>query len=159
MTVSPLQPVRTVRLALLACYVTTASVGSTLIVRHWLSHGEPRQAVVRTALYALLLCVLHLCGERLYFKQPARWSPLYVPQLKFALFWHVVTLLFASIILDGGFIFRCCCGASVGFWIAVALVATRRPESPTERYLLFIRHGYPAIAFASAFLAINIIAL
>lgn len=58
-----------------------------------------------------------------------------------ALIQQVVCSLFCLLLLDGGRTARVCGVSVVGFWVAAAIVMTRRPTSPTEGDLAWVRWG------------------
>jgi len=69
-------------------------------------------------------------------------SPAYREAVKVALVLQVLTTLFFLTILDGGTLAKAGGAAMVGFWIGVAVVMLRRPNTPSALDLLYVRWGY-----------------
>src|SRR5208282_284166 len=50
--------------------------------------------------------------------------------------------LFASLILDGGQIFRYCAVAAMASWVCTLVILLRRPKHPTNVDLAIVRFGF-----------------
>jgi hypothetical protein len=69
--------------------------------------------------------------------------------LRVALRVQIPTALLSVLVLDFGQTARVCGVAMLGFWLAAALVAVRRPWAPTTGDLRFWRWGFiPCFALA-----------
>ena len=55
---------------------------------------------------------------------------------------QAVVLLFASLILDGGQIFRYCAVAAMASWVCTLVILLRRPKHPTNVDLAIVRFGF-----------------
>jgi hypothetical protein len=63
-----------------------------------------------------------------------------------ALAQQAVVLVFASLILDGGVVFRFCVAAAIASWVCTLLILLRRPKQPTPFDLAIIKYGFwPAL--------------
>ncbi len=69
-------------------------------------------------------------------------SPAYRKVVKVALILQIFTTLLLLMILDGGILAQAGGAAMIGFWIGVGIVMLRRPTTPNEVDLLYIRWGY-----------------
>ena len=56
---------------------------------------------------------------------------------------------YRHMVLDLGEHLQACCLASVAFWLATILILVRRPRSPTQGDLIYIRWGMLPIVFVS----------
>ena len=59
-----------------------------------------------------------------------------------ALIQQTATLSVAALILDGGFLFRCCVLASLASWICASVIVVRRPKQPTAFDLAVVKFGF-----------------
>src|SRR5437016_6397808 len=108
MTAAPFIPDPSAKSSLKISLILTSLLGSVLIASHWIGHGRPIDAIVRTFVFAGAMLVIHVAGYRLYRQQPIAWSPHFIPACRYALLQQVLALCFASILLDGGAMFRAC---------------------------------------------------
>lgn len=83
-------------------------------------------------------------------------SPRYKSDVVFALGVQLVVGLFAMLLLDGGRMARVVGVAVLAFWLATALVMTRRPHSPTSFDLAWIRWGFWPVLFAAGWVAFGV---
>jgi hypothetical protein len=78
-------------------------------------------------------------------------NPQYRAATRTALKVQVPVAILCLLVLDGGWTARICGGAMLGFWLAAALIASRRPWSPSPADLWFWRWGFlPCFALAIA---------
>ena len=55
---------------------------------------------------------------------------------------QAVVLIFASLILDGGQIFRFCAVAAMASWVCTLMILLRRPKHPTNMDLAIVKVGF-----------------
>ncbi len=71
-----------------------------------------------------------------------RFAREYRPAIRIALLQEIPLLALASLILDGGGMFRVLSVAVLSHWAAILFILGRRPRSPTRLDLALIRFGF-----------------
>jgi hypothetical protein len=69
-------------------------------------------------------------------------SPQYRAAARVALLTQLPVATLSLLVLDSGWTAKICAGVMIGFWLAAALIATRRPWTPSAGDLLFWRWGF-----------------
>jgi len=78
-------------------------------------------------------------------------APAYDRAVKHSLLLQLITTILLLLLLDGGQLARAGAAAMLAFWIGVAIVMLRRPQTPRPLDLLYVRWGYlPFLAIAIA---------
>jgi hypothetical protein len=78
-------------------------------------------------------------------------APAYDRAIKRSLILQILTTIVLLTILDGGQLARAGGAAMLAFWIGVAVIMLRRPQTPSPLDLLYVRWGYlPLLAVAVA---------
>lgn len=83
-------------------------------------------------------------------------SPRYKSDVVFALGGQLVVGLLALLLLDGGRMARGVGVAALGFWLATALIMTRRPHTPTETDLAWIRWGFWPVLLIAGYAVLSL---
>jgi hypothetical protein len=136
------------RRTLLRFYLLTCLVCGGSIFAHWLSHGRLDAAIVRTGIFAVAMAIVHVVGYYAYSRQwllpkeQSKISASLANSAKFNLAWQFWVLALASILLDGGVLFRSCALASAGYWAGAGLIALRRPASQSAGDVVFLCSGW-----------------
>ena len=81
-------------------------------------------------------------------------SPRYMAAIRTALKVQIPLGILCSLIMDGGQTARVCAAVMGGFWLSAALIAYRRPWSPTEGDLRFLRWGFLPAFVVALFVAV-----
>ena len=79
-------------------------------------------------------------------------SPSYRKPVFEAVGLQVLLGFFSLLILDGGTTARVCGIALVAFWVGVAVLIWRRPQSPTRTDIELVRFGYLPLMVIAFFL-------
>jgi hypothetical protein len=66
------------------------------------------------------------------------------------LVWRALTLQGAIagislLLLDGGYLAKCCAVAMLGFWLGAGFILIRRPAEPRSGDRLYLRYGFLAL--------------
>jgi hypothetical protein len=80
----------------------------------------------------------------------------YINAARVALSVQIPVAMLCMLVLDRGWTARICGGAMLGFWLAAAFVASRRPWNPSTADLWFWRWGFLPCFVAAVALAVAI---
>ena len=80
-------------------------------------------------------------------------SPAYREAIRFALLLQVITTIVLMMVLDGGILAKTGAAAMIAFWIGASLIILRRPKTPSEMDLLYLRFGYLVALVIAALLS------
>ena len=78
-------------------------------------------------------------------------APAYDHQIWFSVKQQVVLVVLAGLVLDMGQTVRMMAAVIVSYWIGVAIILVRRPSSPSQGDLLFVRWGCALLAVTLLF--------
>jgi hypothetical protein len=130
-----------------------ATIGATLIYRHWSALQPPTIAAGRAAILILFVALLHSASYSLYRDQSA-W-PRLQPLLRSAIQQQIILFLLCSLVLLSG-LTQYLTVIAGAYWAAVAIIITRRPQLTNRNDQTIIRYGFPAL-FALSLLALHLL--
>lgn len=134
------------KVAILASWVVTTSLGCVLIAVYWISHGPgAKTAITHSLLFAAIMTCLHAIGYQAYKHQGTggHWSstplaPSY-KAIRSALIQQVVIVVLA---LQEGITFHAALLSVVVYWAGIAVIVVRRPTAPTKGDIHFVKYGF-----------------
>lgn len=156
------------KLVLAGSFLVTSALGGAIVWGHWSGHDLSQVAVTRAGAFVALMAIVHWVAFRVYQSQPASVSltdnsmtastseisspptsslflPFasdYDPAIKSAVIQQVIFLILGGLTLDGGYLGRACCVATLAHWVAILLIVVRRPFLPTKVDLIVIRYAF-----------------
>jgi hypothetical protein len=140
------------RTSVTVSFFVISIVGAAFVFAFW-ANQSLTVAAGRSILLVIIMAGVHLAGYILYVQQdePDQVEPVsrktvevsrpYWPALRNALLLQSVLGMFTALLLDGGRSFTFFGVALLAHWIGIILIVARRPTTPTEFDLSFIRIG------------------
>ena len=166
---------RNAKIALATSFVAISSCGAVAVYGHWKHKGFLGFGFALTAVYVVVMALVHLLAFWLYRDQrvsgvvnvgpmsdsladntePVRRSftfwivaPEFGSAIKSALIQQSAGIVLGALALDNGGMFANCAIAVLAHWAAITAILLRRPMLPTKTDTLTVRYGYfPLVAF------------
>jgi hypothetical protein len=162
---TPFTPtIQSARRTLAISFGAMSLLGGSLLFIYW-SNSSMSLAIGRSALFILIMAVIHFVGFRLWqHQQSSVQAEVKVPvptdsdkslrsAIAFGLIVQIILLIFSNLILDGGETQKLCAIGLIAYWMGVVTVFFKRQSSPLKTDLLYYRWGPLGLALLAPWIA------